>query len=67
MGQVYPRSLDFDVVSAWPSSGGPANPARTIRLMAAPELATEGFPKGQVGLSAMPHKMNARSCERSTA
>jgi len=65
VGQVYPRSLDFDVVSALvQASGGPANLARTIRLMAGNELATEGFRPGQVGSSAMPHKMNARSCER---
>ncbi len=65
VGQVYPRSLDFDVVSALAqASGGPANLARTIRLMAGHELATEGFQPGQVGSSAMPHKMNARSCER---
>jgi adenylosuccinate lyase len=65
VGQVYPRSLDFVVVSAHlPASGGPANLARTIRLMAGQELATEGFQPGQVGSSAMPHKMNARSCER---
>ena len=36
----------------------------TIRLMAGQELATEGFAPGQVGSSAMPHKMNTRSCER---
>ncbi|MBT5567834.1 MAG: adenylosuccinate lyase, partial [Acidimicrobiaceae bacterium] len=65
VGQVYPRSLDFDVVSALAqAAGGPANLARTIRLMAGNELATEGFRPGQVGSSAMPHKMNARSCER---
>ena len=65
VGQVYPRSLDFDVVSALAqTAGGPANLARTIRLMAGNELATEGFRPGQVGSSAMPHKMNARSCER---
>ena len=65
VGQVYPRSLDFDVVSALvQTSGGPSNLARTIRLMAGHELATEGFRPGQVGSSAMPHKMNARSCER---
>ena len=64
-GQVYPRSLDFDVVSALvQASGGPSSLARTIRLMAGQELATEGFRSGQVGSSAMPHKMNARSCER---
>ena len=65
VGQVYPRSLDFDVVSALAqTAGGPANLARTIRLMAGNELATEGFRPGQVGSSAMPPKLNARSCER---
>jgi len=38
--------------------------ATTLRLMAGAELATEGFQAGQVGSSAMPHKMNARSSER---
>ncbi|QDT02514.1 Adenylosuccinate lyase [Rubripirellula lacrimiformis] len=65
VGQVYPRSLDFDVVSALVQlSSAPANFARTLRLMAGAELATEGFKPGQVGSSAMPHKMNARSAER---
>ncbi|MBW3619094.1 MAG: adenylosuccinate lyase [Actinobacteria bacterium] len=65
VGQVYPRSLDLDVVSALvQAASGPANLARTIRLMAGQELATEGFKPGQVGSSAMPHKMNSRSCER---
>jgi adenylosuccinate lyase len=65
VGQVYPRSLDFDVVSALVQvASGPANLARTFRLMAGQELVTEGFKPGQVGSSAMPHKMNARSCER---
>ena len=32
--------------------------------MAGAELVTEGFKAGQVGSSAMPHKMNTRSCER---
>jgi len=64
-GQVYPRSLDLDVVSALVQlAGAPANMATTTRLMAGHELATEGFLPGQVGSSAMPHKMNARSCER---
>lgn len=65
VGQVYPRSLDLDVVSALLQvASGPANLALTIRLMAGQELATEGFQPGQVGSSAMPHKMNSRSCER---
>jgi adenylosuccinate lyase len=65
VGQVYPRSLDLDVVSALVQvASGPANLARTLRLMAGQELFTEGFKEGQVGSSAMPHKMNARSCER---
>ena len=32
--------------------------------MAGHDLVTEGFKDGQVGSSAMPHKMNTRSCER---
>ncbi|MFT4009331.1 MAG: adenylosuccinate lyase [Nocardioidaceae bacterium] len=65
VGQVYPRSLDFDVVSALVQAvAAPSNLATTIRLMAGIELVTEGFKEGQVGSSAMPHKMNTRSCER---
>jgi adenylosuccinate lyase len=65
VGQVYPRSLDFRVVSVLVDlASGPASFARTLRLMAGQELASEGFAKGQVGSSAMPHKMNSRSCER---
>ena len=65
VGQVYPRSLDLDVVSALvQANAGPSSLATTIRLMAGHELATEGFQPGQVGSSAMPHKMNTRSCER---
>ena len=65
VGQVYPRSLDLDVVAALvQAASGPADLALTIRLMAGQELATEGFRPGQVGSSAMPHKMNSRSCER---
>jgi adenylosuccinate lyase len=64
-GQVYPRSLDFAVLSALYRLGsGPASLAKTLRLMAGHELASEGFAPGQVGSSAMPHKMNARNCER---
>ncbi|GAA4120943.1 adenylosuccinate lyase [Nocardioides fonticola] len=65
VGQVYPRSLDFDVLSALVQLvAAPSNLATTIRLMAGIELVTEGFKEGQVGSSAMPHKMNTRSCER---
>jgi adenylosuccinate lyase len=65
VGQVYPRSLDFDVVAALvQATSGPSSLATTIRLMAGHELVTEGFAPGQVGSSAMPHKMNTRSCER---
>ena len=65
VGQVYPRSLDLDVVSALVQAvAGPSTLALTIRLMAGHELVTEGFAPGQVGSSAMPHKMNTRSCER---
>jgi adenylosuccinate lyase len=65
VGQVYPRSLDLDVVSALAQAcAAPSSLATTIRLMAGQELATEGFRPGQVGSSAMPHKMNTRSCER---
>src|SRR5262245_46625500 len=65
VGQVYPRSLDLDVVAALvQAAAGPSSLATTIRLMAGHELVTEGFAPGQVGSSAMPHKMNTRSCER---
>ncbi|EWM15102.1 adenylosuccinate lyase [Kutzneria sp. 744] len=65
VGQVYPRSLDFDVLSTLVQlAAAPSSLAKTIRLMAGHELVTEGFKPGQVGSSAMPHKMNTRSCER---
>ena len=65
VGQVYPRSLDFDVVTALHQVGAAAASfATTLRLMAGAGLLTEGFLEGQVGSSAMPHKVNARNCER---
>jgi len=65
VGQVYPRSLDFEAISCLYQLGsGVANLARTVRLMAGGEMLTEGFAHGQVGSSAMPHKMNTRSTER---
>lgn len=64
-GQVYPRSLDFATVATLVHIGaGASSFAKTLRLMAGHELAGEGFLPGQVGSSAMPHKMNSRSCER---
>jgi adenylosuccinate lyase len=65
VGQVYPRSLDFAVLSAvYQLAAGPSSFATTLRLMAGNDLAAEGFKEGQVGSSAMPHKINSRSCER---
>ncbi|MFW9835864.1 MAG: adenylosuccinate lyase, partial [Candidatus Thorarchaeota archaeon] len=64
-GQVYPRSLDYKLLSHLSVlSAACENFAKTIRLMAGNELVTEGFIKGQVGSSVMPHKMNTRSTER---
>lgn len=65
VGQVYPRTLDFDTISALVTlASGPSSFAKTLRIMAGHELASEGFLPGQTGSSAMPHKMNSRSCER---
>ncbi|MGB9281518.1 MAG: adenylosuccinate lyase [Pseudonocardiaceae bacterium] len=67
VGQVYPRSLDHELIGALVQlAAAPSSLATTIRLMAGHELVTEGFQPGQVGSSAMPHKMNTRSCERVT-
>ena len=64
-GQIYPRSFDYDVLTTLVQiAAGPSSLATSIRLMAGAELVTEGFKVGQVGSSAMPHKMNTRSCER---
>jgi adenylosuccinate lyase len=65
VGQVYPRSLDFQTVSVLHQlASAPSSICKTLRLMAGHETASEGFSKGQTGSSAMPHKMNSRSCER---
>ena len=65
VGQVYPRSVDFEVVSKLLQiASAPSSMATTIRLMAGSGLVSEGFKAGQVGSSAMPHKMNSRSSER---
>ena len=65
VGQVYPRSLDLDTVTALEQLASSAvNMTTTVRLMAGQGLMTEGFKEGQVGSSAMPHKVNCRSSER---
>ena len=65
VGQVYPRSLDFEIISGLVGlASGPSSFCKTWRLMVGHELCTEGFAKGQTGSSAMPHKQNPRSCER---
>jgi adenylosuccinate lyase len=64
-GQIYPRSFDYDVLTTLVQlAASPSSLATSIRLMAGADLVTEGFKDGQVGSSAMPHKMNTRSCER---
>ncbi len=64
-GQVYPRSLDYKLASNLSSlSASCENLSKTMRLMSGLGLVTEGFKPGQVGSSAMPHKMNTRSSER---
>jgi adenylosuccinate lyase len=65
VGQIYPRSIDFEVVSKLLQiASAPSSFATSIRLMAGAGLVSEGFKQGQVGSSAMPHKMNSRSSER---
>jgi adenylosuccinate lyase len=63
--QVYPRSIDFEMVSLLSQiAAAPSNLATNIRLLAGLGLANEGFAKDQVGSSAMPHKVNPRLSER---
>jgi adenylosuccinate lyase len=65
VGQIYPRSVDFEVISRLLQiAAAPSSMATTIRLMSGAGLVSEGFKEGQVGSSAMPHKMNSRSSER---
>jgi len=65
VGQVYPRIIDFSVISTLFTLGsGLSSFATTLRIMAGNETVSEGFAKGQTGSSAMPHKMNSRSSER---
>jgi adenylosuccinate lyase len=63
--QIYPRSLDFQVVASLYQLAAPiASIAINIRLMAGLSLLSEGKASGQVGSSAMPHKNNPRLSER---
>ncbi|MDO8555663.1 MAG: adenylosuccinate lyase [Nanoarchaeota archaeon] len=65
VGQVYPRSLDYALINRLSETAAACENFSTgMRLMAGYELVTEGFKEGQVGSSAMPHKMNTRSSER---
>jgi adenylosuccinate lyase len=65
VGQIYPRSIDFEVASKLLQiASAPSSMATTIRLMSGLGLVSEGFKSRQIGSSAMPHKMNARSSER---
>lgn len=65
VGQVYPRSVDLDTVTALEQLASSAvNMTTTVRLMAGQGLMSEGFSKGQVGSSVMPHKVNCRTSER---
>jgi len=64
-GQIYPRSLDYSLISKLSVlSAAPVNFSNTMRLMAREGLVNEGFQEGQVGSTAMPHKINSRSSER---
>ncbi|HLD88755.1 MAG TPA: lyase family protein, partial [Candidatus Nanoarchaeia archaeon] len=64
-GQVYPRSLDYALLSQLSLlSSACENFAKGMRLMAGHELVTEGFKEGRVGSTAMPHKMNTSRSER---
>ena len=63
--QIYPRSLDFALLSTLMQvTAGAVNFSQTFRLMAGLGLVSEPFPEGQTGSSAMPHKQNPRLCER---
>lgn len=65
VGQVYPRSYDYSVVSSLVRlASAPSSFSKTLRIMAGHETLSEGFLPGQTGSSAMPHKINSRSSER---
>lgn len=63
--QIYPRSIDFEVVASLFQLVASSNSMATnIRLMSGLGIASEGLPKGKTGSSAMPHKINPRLSER---
>ena len=63
--QIYPRSIDYEYVSTLSQlAAAPSNIAINVRLMSGHGLVSEGFAAGQVGSSAMPHKVNPRVSER---
>lgn len=63
--QVYPRSIDFEVVATLVQIAAAANNLATnVRLLAGFGHLHESFLESQVGSSAMPHKMNPRLSER---
>jgi len=63
--QIYPRSIDFEVVaSLFQLVASPNSMATNIRLMSGLGIASEGLPNGKTGSSAMPHKINPRLSER---
>ena len=65
VGQIYPRSLDAEIIACLLRlASAPSSLSITLRLMAGDGHVSEDFSEGQVGSSAMPHKMNARLCER---
>lgn len=65
VGQVYPRSLDFEVLALLAQLASPlGNFAKMVRISAGLGLMHEGFGPGQKGSSSMPHKRNARTSER---
>ncbi len=65
VGQVYPRSLDFATVGTLVElASALGNFALMVRLMAGHDLVHEGVREGQTFSSAMPHKLNSRTCER---
>ena len=65
IGQIYPRSFDFKLISGFAQIGAaPSSFATSLRIMSGLDLMHEGFSEQQVGSSAMPHKKNPKNSER---